>query len=87
MKLSQEELSKISEWLCNLATECSFMYDSAKYASRIIGCYVYSFDEVEYYLQDVLRRYDILLDDLHRLQSTLEGLLVQHQLHDDEDMI
>lgn len=87
MKLSQEELSKISVRLCNLATECHFMYDEAKFASRLIGCYIDSSYGVESYLQAVLRRYDKLLDDLHCVEATLDGLLVQHKVLDDEEMI
>lgn len=87
MKLSQEELSKISVRLCHLATECQFMHDEAMYASRLIGCFIESSYGVESQLQVVLRRYDKLLDDLHCVEATLDGLLVKHKVLDDEEMI
>lgn len=87
MKLSREELSKISVRLCNLATECRYMHDEAKFASRVIGCYIDSSFGVESQLQSVLRRYDKFLDDLHCVEATLDGLLVQHKILDDAEMI
>ena len=87
MKISQEELDKISLRLCNLATECMFMYDEAKIGSRLVGCYCDSSYEVVDKLQSVLRRADRLLDDLHCVEATLDGLLIQHKVLDDEEMI
>ena len=87
MKLSREELNEISIRLINLATECMFMYDEAKIASRLVGCYCDSSYGVVDELQSVLRRADKLLDDLHCVETTLDGLLVQHKVLDDEEMI
>ena len=85
MKMSKEELDEISSRLCNLATECQFMYDEAKIASRIVGCYCDSSYQVISQLQVVLRRYDILLDDLHRVSASLDDLLIKNKILDDEE--
>lgn len=87
MKLTAEELNKISIRLCDLATECHFMYDEAKLGSRLVGCYCESSYAVVSQLQCVLRRADKLLDDLHCVEATLDGLLVQHKVLDDAGMI
>lgn len=87
MKLSKEELEKISTRLIDLATECMFMYDEAKVGSRLVGCYCDSSYAVIARLHSVLRRADKLLDDLHCVEATLDGLLIQHKVLDDEEMI
>ena len=87
MKMSSEELKKISSRLCDLATECQFMYDEAKIASRLVGCYCNSSYQVISQLQVVLRRYDDLLNDLHRVSASLDDLLIKDRILDDEEMI
>lgn len=80
MKISEKELQKISERLCSLAFECHFLYDDAKYASRMVGVYDTSSEQVVNRLQDVLRRSDCLLDDLKLVQASLDDLLVRERV-------
>ena len=84
MKISKEELKTISDRLCNLATECHFMYDESIIASRLVGCYCDSSYQVISQLQVVLRRTDRLLDDLHRVSASLDDLLIKDKILDDE---
>ena len=86
MKLSQEELDKISIRLCDLATECNFMYDAAKIGSRVIGCYCNSSYQVINVLQEVLRRANNLLDDLHCVSAALDDLLIKDKHLDDVEV-
>ena len=83
MKLSEEELKKISDCLCNLATECHFMYDAAKLHSFLIGCRDSSSFMVISHLQDVLRRADVLLEDLRCVSASLDDLLVKEKTLND----
>lgn len=85
MKISKEELRVISRRLCDLATECHFMYDEAKMSSRLVGCYCSSSYEVISQLQVVLRRSDVLLDELHRVSASLDDLLIKDKILDDEE--
>lgn len=80
MKLTAEELDQISSRLCNLATECHFMYDSAKLSSHLIGCYDNTSGMVVVHLRDVLRRVNHLLDDLHCVEASLDDLLVKDRV-------
>lgn len=83
MEISEEEIEKICERLCNLATECHFMYDEATLASRLVGCYCNSSYQVISHLQDVLRRSDDLLDDLRRVSASLDDLLIKDKTLND----
>lgn len=87
MKLTTEELNEISIHLCHLASECHLMYDEAKISSRLVGCYDETSYKVVSRLQDVLRRADKLLDELHCVSSTLDSLLIRHKVLDDSEMI
>lgn len=87
MKLTAEELDRISTRLCNLASECHFMYDSAKLGSYLVACCDNSSFMVVNHLENVLLRADRLLDDLHCIEAILDGLLVQHKVLDDAEMI
>ena len=84
MKLSKEELKRISTRLCNLATECHFMYDEAKLGSRLVGCYSDSSYSVIDHLQQVLHRADNLLDTLHCVRASLDDLLTAEMPDDFE---
>lgn len=86
MKMSEKELLKISERLINLAAELHFMYDAAKLASRIVGCYCDSSYEVITHLQDVLRRADNLRNDLCLVSASLDDLLVKNKPLDDVEV-
>ena len=86
MKLSKEELKRISTRLCNLATECHFMYDEAKLGSRLVGCYCDSSYAVIDRLQEVLRRADNLLDELHCVSASLNDLLIKDKHLDDAEV-
>ena len=83
MKLSEEELKKISECLCNLATECHFMYDAAILHSFLIGCRDRDSFMVISHLQGVLRRADFLLDHLRSASASLDDLLIRDKTFDD----
>lgn len=83
MKMSSEELEKISLRLCDLATECHFMYDEAKISSHFVGCYCNSSYQVVSRLQHVLRRANYLLDDLHCVSASLDDLLIKEKTLDD----
>lgn len=87
MKLSEEELKKISDCLCNLATECHFMYDSAKLHSFLIGSRDSSSYMVISHLQDVLRRVDFLLGDLRCVSASLDDLLVKEKTLDNVEKV
>ena len=86
MKLTREELEKISTRLIDLSTECLFMYDEAKIGSRLVGCYCDSSYAVVDKLQSVLRRADKLLDDLHCVEAALDDLLVKEKYLDDVEV-
>lgn len=87
VELTAEELQKISDRLCNLATECHFMYDEAKFASRMVGVYSTSSYQVVNRLQGVLRRADNLLDELHFVSASLDDILIRHKVLDDAEAI
>lgn len=86
MNLTDEQLDKISTCLCNLATECSFMHDTAYVNSNLIGTYRSSFCQVVASLQAVLRRADKLLDDLHCVEAVLDSLLVKDCIMQDSEV-
>lgn len=87
MKLTEEQLDVIAKRLCALATECQFMHDEALLCFHSIAFHDKSSFMVVAYLQEVLSRVDKLLDNLHCVDATLDGLLVQHKVLDDEEMI
>lgn len=88
MKLTNEDKDKICSRLSDLACECDFMREEANLRQFAIGCYSNNdSDTVIRHLRDVLRRADNLLDDLHCVQATLDGLLVQSRVLDEAEMI
>lgn len=86
MKMSKDELRKISSRLCDLACECQFMCDEAKIGSRLVGCYSDSSYSVIDHLQQVLRRADNLLDALHCVSASLDDLLIKDKHLDDVEV-
>lgn len=86
MKISKNELRKISTRICDLACECQFVADEAKVYSRIVGVYSDSSDSVIDHLQQVLRRADNLLDALHCVSASLDDLLVKSKYLDDVEV-
>lgn len=86
MKITQEELNEISLRLTNLATECGFMYDECKVHSRLVGCYCGSLERAIDYLQIVLRRAEILKDDLHSVCASLDDLLEKERIIQDSEV-
>ena len=86
MKMSKDELRKISSRICDLACECQFMADEAKVYSRIVGAYADSSDSVIDHLQQVLRRADNLLDALHCVSAELDDLLIKDKHLDDVEV-
>lgn len=83
MKMSKNELRKISTRICDLACECQFVADEAKVYSRIVGVYSDESDSVIDHLSQVLRRADNLLDALHCVSATLDNLLIKDKHLDD----
>ena len=86
MKMSKNELRKISTCVCDLACECQFMADEAKVYSRIVGVFSDSSDSVIDHLQQVLRRTDYLLDALHCVSASLNDLLIRDKHLDDAEV-
>ena len=86
MKISKDELKRISDRLCSLAFECHFMYDESILGSRLIGCYCDSYYAVIDRLQQVLRRDDKLLDALHCVSAELDDLLIKDKHLDDVEV-
>ena len=85
MKISEEELKKIFERLCDLATECRFMHDEALVASRLVSCYCNSSEQVISHLRCVMLRSDDLLADLHCVSASLDDLLIKEKTLDDAE--
>ena len=86
MKLSAEELDKISRRLSGLAADCLFMHDEATIGCRLIGVYSTTPYAVINRLRAVLCRADNLLDDLRCVSASLDDLLIRDKYLDDVEV-
>ena len=86
MKMSEEELDKISTRLGHLAAECLFVHDEATIGCRVIGVYSTTPYAVINRLRAVLCRADNLLDELHCVSASLDDLLIKEKHLDDVEV-